>query len=69
MQGPSVNAVGIVERPDDYAMQPRPYPATVRVAAAVILATFAFVTLSTSVISLATYCLTSQAGMPFPFFD
>jgi hypothetical protein len=69
MQGPSVNAVGLVEQPDDYIMHPRPYPAAVRIAAALILSVFAFVTRSTSVISLATYCLTSQAGMPFPFFD
>ena len=67
MKLPQVNPVGLLENPDDYRSTPRKYRPLMRWGAAALLATFVFVSLVTSVSSLAAYCLTSYAGMPFAF--
>jgi hypothetical protein len=67
MQTPCVNAVGIVEEPAGYESRPRSYDSSVRIIAGLLLGTFLFVSLTTSIVSLASYCLTSHAGAPFPF--
>jgi hypothetical protein len=66
MQTPYVNAVGIVEEPVAYESRPRPYSSTARLIAGMLLGIFLFVSMTTSIVSLASYCLTSHAGAPFP---
>jgi hypothetical protein len=66
MELPYVNPVGLVERPNGYRSAPRHYPTIVRLGAAALGGTFLFVSLTTSVVSLAAYCLTSYAGAPLP---
>jgi hypothetical protein len=66
IQPPRVNPVGISESPEGYHATPRQYPRAVRVGAALILGAFLAVSLTTSAYSLATYCLTTYAGVPFP---
>lgn len=62
MDLPRVNPIGIVELPEDYQATPRRWPAPLRWAATVILATFVLVTLTTTVVSLGQYCLTTDGG-------
>lgn len=62
MQLPQVNAVGLVEHPDNFARTTRVYSPGVRFAAAVVLAAFVAVSLATTVVSLGAYCLTSGTG-------
>ena len=66
MQAPRVNAVGILESPKGYHAKSRSYPRAAQIEAPIILAAFLFVSLTTSVLSLAAYCLTSYAGVSFP---
>ena len=62
MKLPRVNPVGIVEVPEDYQTTPRQWPAPLRWAATALLATFVLVTLTTTVVSLGQYCLTTDGG-------
>ncbi len=65
MRLPRVNPVGLVEKPAEYVTAPRSYPVALRVVTVVLLGAFVFVGVTTTVLSLGTYCLTSQAGAPF----
>lgn len=65
MRLPYVNPVGLTERPKGYRSTPRQYSARVRIGALLVIGAFLFVSLTTSVASLAAYCLTSYAGIPF----
>ncbi len=62
MELPRVNAVGLVEHPNEYAVTARVYSRGLRVGAAIVLGTFVTVSLATTVISLGAYCLTSGTG-------
>lgn len=64
---PRVNPVGVTEVPDDFVRAPRHHSLLLRCFAAVLAATFVAVVLGTGAASLATWCLTSDAGIPFPF--
>ncbi|MEM9176260.1 MAG: hypothetical protein AAGC67_13620 [Myxococcota bacterium] len=64
---PRVNPVGVTEVPDDFVRTPRRHPFLLRFFAAVLAAVFLAVVLGTGAASLATWCLTSDAGAPFPF--
>lgn len=59
---PRVSPVGVVERTPGFLESPRVYGCTRRIAAACILALFATVSVGTTVASLASYCITSEAG-------
>lgn len=67
IEPPRVNAVGVTEVPDGFARAPRRYPIALRCFAAVLALVFVLVVLGTGAASLATWCLTSDAGAPFPF--
>ncbi|HIE91890.1 MAG TPA: hypothetical protein EYQ83_03075 [Acidobacteria bacterium] len=62
MKLPRVNPVGLVEHPDDYAVTARVYSRGLRIGAAIVLGTFVTVSLTTTIISLGAYCLTSGTG-------
>ena len=62
MDTPRVNAVGIVEYPEDYEASPRRYGRTLRLFAWFFLGFFALATFVTSALSLGAYCLTSDGG-------
>ncbi|MCR9096084.1 MAG: hypothetical protein NXI30_17810 [bacterium] len=64
---PRVNPVGVTEIPDGFVRTPRRHPFAVRCFAAVLALVFVAVVLGTGAASLATWCLTSDAGSPFPF--
>jgi len=66
MEIPRVNAVGLLEVPEDYVARPRPLPVVMRLAAASILLAFGLVGTVTTVASLGRYCLTSNATSPSP---
>ncbi len=65
---PRVNPVGVSEIPDEFVRTPRRHPLSSRVLAGVLAVTFTAVVLATGVMSLATWCLTSDAGAPYPFW-
>jgi hypothetical protein len=67
MHIPTVNAVGVLETPENFERAPRDYPLATRLLAASILGSFSIVMLWTGALSLARYCLTSDAGAPFLF--
>jgi hypothetical protein len=62
MELPRVNPVGIVVQPDDHTQLARTYSRRLRLVAALVLATFATVSIATTVYSLGAYCLTSGTG-------
>ena len=64
---PRVNPVGVTEIPDDFVRTPRRHSFVVRCFAAALALVFLAVVLGTGAASLATWCLTSDAGAPFPF--
>lgn len=66
MEVPRVDPVGLGEVPASWVQRPRAFPRAVRVVAAAVLAAFVFVGVTTTVLSLGAYCLTSQAGVPAP---
>lgn len=59
---PRVNAVGIIELPDGYAQSETRHSPSIRRMAWLFLVLFASVTLTTSILSLGAYCLTSDGG-------
>lgn len=63
MNIPRVSPVGIVEQPPGYRSRVRRYPASIRVAAMLVLGAFLLVAVTTTVVSLGAYCLTSYAGL------
>ncbi len=65
MRPPQVSAVGVLEVPAGYTRTSR-RSGWLRGAAAVLLAVFFTVAVATAVSSLGSYCLTSNAGSPFP---
>ena len=66
MELPRVNPVGVTEVPDDFVRSPRRHSPLARLFAAALTAIFVAVVLGTGVASLASWCLTSDAGTPFP---
>ncbi len=62
MDTPRINAVGIVEYPDDYESRPRGFPRPIRVFASLLLLFFFAATVVTGAVSVGAYCLTSDAG-------
>jgi hypothetical protein len=66
VQIPRVNPVGLMEQPADYRTRPRRQPAATRLAALAILLAFASVSISTTVLTLGAYCLTTDATTPAP---
>lgn len=62
MNIPRINPVGIVEHPEGYAATPRRYPLWLRGLVFVLLLVFGGVTVVTTVVSLGTYCLTTNGG-------
>jgi len=64
---PRVNPVGVLETPDHYKQSPRRYSAAVRVFAGALLLCFVTAVLWTGASSLAQVCLTTYAGLPFPY--
>jgi len=64
LRAPSVDAVGVAHVPAGFARTPRRYPLGARIAAATILVALFTTVVTTTVASLARYCLTSQAGAP-----
>ena len=64
---PRVNPVGVSEVPDDFVRRPRRFSAAFRLVAALVAIVFTTVVIGTGVASLAAWCLTSDAGSPFPF--
>jgi len=66
MEAPRVSPVGVVETPNGYSRTPRELPPALRFGAAALLLVFGVVVVSTTVRSLARYCLTSQASAASP---
>ena len=68
MELPRVNPVGCTEIPAGFRARRRPYSLAARVVATAILAVFALVATVTTVVSLGSYCLTSDgsniSGLP-----
>ncbi|MEM1181577.1 MAG: hypothetical protein AAGM22_24755 [Acidobacteriota bacterium] len=62
METPRVNAVGLVEYPEDYVASPRTYSRALKLGALLFLSFFAAVTVISTVVSLGAYCLTSDGG-------
>ena len=62
MRLPRVNAVGLLERPDEFTPPARDYPRWQRWTVLVVLAVFALVTLISTGASLGQYCLTTDGG-------
>ena len=62
MEIPRIGPVGIPEFPASYTASRRRIPVAVRVAAAVLIVVFALVVVSTTVVSVGRYCLTSQGA-------
>ncbi len=62
MELPRVNPIGIVEVPNGYDATPRRYPKPLRWLATAVLVAFALVTITTTVVSLGQYCLTSDGS-------
>lgn len=62
MEIPRVNAVGLVEHPEGYTPTPRRYPLWLRGLVLTLLLIFGGVTVVTTVVSLGSYCLTTNAG-------
>ena len=58
METPRINAVGIVEYPDDYESRPRGFSRPIRVFASLLLLLF----FAATVVSVGAYCLTSDGG-------
>ena len=67
MELPRVNPVGVTDVPDDFVRTPRRHSFVTRCFAGALAAVFVLVVLGTGAASLATWCLTSDAGSPFPF--
>ena len=59
---PYVNAVGLTVHPQVVSTRPRRVPLMARVLAAVLVVLFGFAVISTSVVSIGAYCLTSDGG-------
>ena len=64
---PRVNPVGVTEVPAGFVRTPRRHSLAQRCFAFALALVFVAVVLGTGAASLATWCLTSDAGMPFPF--
>jgi hypothetical protein len=62
MELPRVNPIGLTEIPPGFQARRRRYSLTARVVATVVLAVFALVVTVTTVVSLGSYCLTSDAS-------
>ena len=60
MEQPKVNAVGVLEYPDDHEAAPREYSSVQRFFATVLLLFFFAVTVVTSALTLGAYCLTTD---------
>ena len=68
MEIPRVGPLGLVHHPENYAATARGYSLRLRIAALVVLGSFAGVTIVTSAYSLGRYCLTMWGGNPFGSF-
>jgi len=68
MELPRVNPVGLMEVPPGFQARRRRYSLMARVVATAVLALFALVATVTTVVSLGSYCLTSDgsnaSGLP-----
>lgn len=68
MELPRVNPVGCTEVPPDFQARSRRYALAARVVATAVLAVFILVVTVTTVVSLGSYCLTSDgantSGLP-----
>lgn len=62
MELPTVNPVGLLERPDGFTPRARSYPRWQRWTVLAILAIFALATMVTTGASLGRYCLTTDGG-------
>ncbi len=68
MEIPRVGPLGLIHHPEGYSATARSYPAPLRVATLVVLASFLGVSIATTAYSLGTYCLTTWGGNPFTGF-
>ena len=59
---PRINAVGVLEVPEGYVHGTGSHPPWIRRLAWFFLALFASVTITTSILTLGAYCLTSDGG-------
>jgi len=62
MELPRVNAVGLVEQPEQSGREPRKYTRWQRWAVFTLLILFVAATLVTTTVSLGSYCLTTDGG-------
>lgn len=62
MEVPYVNAVGVTVRPAEYSRRIRRRPLGLRILAAALVLVFGLAVVVTTVISVGTYCLTSDGG-------
>ncbi|MBZ0269124.1 hypothetical protein K8I85_13275 [bacterium] len=62
MNVPRVNGIGLTEWPRSFSAGRRRIPAWQRIVAAVVLVLFALAVVTTSVVSVGRYCLTSNGG-------
>jgi hypothetical protein len=62
MEAPHVNAIGLTVSPEQCPARPRGLPRRLRIAAAALAILFAVTVVSTSVVSMGAYCLTSDGG-------
>lgn len=62
MNVPKVNAVGVLELPNDYHAPLRPRPLGLRLLALAFTLFFLFVVVGTSIVSIGAYCLTSDGA-------
>ena len=62
METPHVNAVGLTETPSNPPGTRAQRPMVQRIVAALMLGVFLLVVVTTSVVSLGRYCLTSDGG-------
>ncbi len=62
MESPRINPVGLVEHPEGYTSTPRRYPLWLRSFVLILLLVFGGVSVVTTVVSLGSYCLTTNTS-------
>jgi hypothetical protein len=73
MELPRVNTIGLTEIPPGFQARRRRYSLTARVVATALIVVFALVVTVTTVVSLGSYCLTSDgsntSGLPQSYLN
>jgi len=62
MKVPRINPIGLTEYPPEFSAAPRRNPLWLRILATVVLVLFGLAVVSTTIVSVGRYCLTSDGG-------